>query len=153
MFVFSCYFDFRLRFHRSLHLCSALVHAFQSDAPPLRPCSGRRRGSPRLVHSDAHIYHRSPAGPPRWIHTCDLAQHLIPPAIQSSLVPELAESPWVLLGPCVSLPLYPRVPTTTLKTNDRSSPALGSSSPTSSLFTSQPRSRSPRPQNYFPMAG
>ena len=79
---------------------------------------------------------------------------LIPPAIQSSPIPELAESPWaLLLGSFVSPPLYIHVPTTALKTNDRSSPTAGSSSPTFSLFISQPRSRSPRPRNCFPMAG
>ena len=75
---FSYSLNFLLRFRRSLHLCSSLVRVLRSDTPPLRPCPGRRRSSPHLVHSNTHIYHRAPAGPPGRIHTCDLALHPYP---------------------------------------------------------------------------
>ena len=75
---FSCSLNVLLRFRRSLHLCSSLVHVLRSDTPPLRPYPGRRRSSPHLVHSNTHIYLRAPASLPGRIHTCDLALHPYP---------------------------------------------------------------------------
>ena len=93
MLVFSGLFDFRLRFHRSLHLCSALTHALRSDTPPyvlaLAAVEALPTSSIPMPTFTTELSLTLLDGFTLAILLCTL----IPPAVQSSSAPELAQPP------------------------------------------------------------